>query len=80
MLQIDPNHVRGLFLYAQVLIQLNNFDDAKSKLEHLLQIEPNNTAAKDRLAKVDSKLGKKIFGRVFSVLSDDNTDSTSRSF
>lgn len=50
VLQIDAGNVKALYRRAQCHVQLSSLTDARSDLQRLLDIDPNNAPAKKELA------------------------------
>lgn len=52
VLKIDQNNVKALYRNAVASKELHNYEVAEDNLKTVLKIEPNNTAAKERLQEV----------------------------
>ncbi|XP_067001811.2 RNA polymerase II-associated protein 3 [Anabrus simplex] len=55
-IQLDPTYVKAYVRRATARTELRQYKDAKEDLEKALELEPNNTVAKNDLAKIEKKL------------------------
>ncbi|KAI5122439.1 hypothetical protein M0805_008752 [Coniferiporia weirii] len=63
VLHLRPGHVKALYRRAQARIELEKLDEAKKDLLDALKIEPNNSAVKTELEKVDEGVRKRASKR-----------------
>lgn len=81
VLEKDPQNVKGLFRRGQARLERNDYDIAIADLNQVIELEPDNKAAKNQLAlckhrqKQFYEREKKIYANMFAKLSRKGGDS-----
>jgi len=77
VLEFESSNPKALYRKASAMMQMSNYSEVIGVLERLLQIEPDNKAAKDMIAKaqrsreVSTRKAKKMSQRMFSDIERD---------
>merc|ERR1740123_2119325 len=77
VLEFEPSNPKALYRKANAMMQMCSYSEVVTVLERLLQVEPDNKAAKDMIAKaqrsreVSDRKAKKMSQRMFNDIERD---------
>lgn len=75
-LELDSNSEKGLFRHGEAMLGVNEFEQARTDFQKVLQLYPNNKAAKTQIAVCQKKLkeqhekDRKIYGNMFQKFAE----------
>nr|KAG5689470.1 hypothetical protein BaRGS_021017 [Batillaria attramentaria] len=79
VLEMDPDNVKALFRRGQALLERNEYESASADFERVIQLEPENKAAKNQLTlckhreKQFREREKKLYANMFKKLAESKT-------